>query len=93
MRGQLRFPSPVRSEFENNQKWLDGLDKVYNKSNNDVWASVACDVKAGEITTVKLEIPKDSTGICFVRVMVDGESRLSLGSESVIVSKPKEDSK
>ena len=93
MRGQLRFPSPVRSEFENNQKWLDGLDKVYNKSNNDVWASVACDVKAGESTTVKLEIPKDSTGICFVRVMVDGENRLSLGSESVIISKPKEDSK
>ena len=36
MRGQLRFPNPIRTEFENEQNWRDELDDVYNKANDDV---------------------------------------------------------
>jgi len=85
-RDLTRKQVPYRNQFENTPAVLASYNQTYEMANDPVWCrhSIRIDGEA----TLKVDIPQEARGPCFVRVHVSGRDGFSVGAGSVYVRPP-----
>ncbi len=82
-RDLTRKAVPHRSQFVSTPAVLASYNQTYEMANDPVWTRRT--VKLNGAKALKLSIPKDARGPCFVRVHVTGPAGFSIGAGSVYI--------
>ncbi len=85
----VKRPAP-RVVFPRTDEQMNRLQEDFQRANNLCLASVAGDVPEGRFQ-MRLAVPEQSEGRCFVRAFVQGPSDFAMGAAPVRVSQPKPD--
>jgi hypothetical protein len=73
---------PRRGQYESTGNAAEQFDAVYQAANNPRWASATVAVENRHFSA-DLEVPKNLSGRCHVRVFVEGANDFALGSTEV----------
>ena len=88
-RDRTTFTPPARRNYDPSDEMLAEYTDVYQRANNQRWASSLATVTSEEFE-IELQIPTDAFGPCYVRVFVDGNNQFAMGSSPVFVKKSEE---
>ena len=86
-RDRTREAAPLRRQFPITDAGLRGYNATYHRSNDRCWVSKLVSIPAGLAETTLL-VPAESRGPCHVRVFIEGDQRVALGSADIFVRRP-----
>ena len=89
-RGQPRTTIARRETYAVDDASLRQMQSDYADANEVRYATTSLDVAAGEFTA-RLLVPSDASGLCDVRIFVQGPNAFALGSTNVSVRRPRAD--
>lgn len=73
---------PVRREFSADHDHLSGFNATYHQANNHIWTDTTFPGDGGTFEQI-LTIPAHCLGACYVRVLVEGEKGIAVGSQAI----------
>ncbi|MEX2356726.1 MAG: hypothetical protein WEE51_00260, partial [Pirellulaceae bacterium] len=76
---------PIRREFSADHDHLSGFNATYHQANNHIWTDTTFPGQGGVFQQV-LTIPAHCLGPCYVRVLVEGEKGIAVGSQAIEIS-------
>jgi hypothetical protein len=85
-RDQFKSPLPARDSFEFSLESRNEMQKTYLAANDRVWTHGEVDLTAGE-NSVRLAIPANAAGPCYVRIYARGESKDAVGSTRIFIAR------
>ncbi len=78
---------PRRDRYESSAKSWAQFDATYKQANNSQLAAVTAEVHNGHFTA-DLPIPVNATGLCSVRVFVEGADDCAVGASNLQIAAP-----
>jgi hypothetical protein len=83
-RDRLTFAPPSRLKYDEAEETLAAFSGIYARANDLRLTSVALGTSDREFTAV-LQVPKEASGPCHVRVFVQGATNFAAGSADVLI--------
>ena len=82
--GQLTFPPPQRTRYQDNDNWLADFEDVYKRANDPRWWNQQLRVRESPCT-IQIPIPAAAQGACSVRVVLEGRGGWATGASSLYI--------
>jgi hypothetical protein len=86
-RGQLRAAIARREKYSSDLAAQQQMQRDYTSASDPRFATTSLEVTRGNFTA-RLPVPRDASGLCDVRIFVQGPNAFALGSTSVSVRQP-----
>jgi hypothetical protein len=83
-----RIQLPRRDRYESSAKARKEFDATYERANNPRLAAVSTEVRDGHFSA-ELPIPKDVSGLCSVRIFVQGKDDCAVGASKLRIADAK----
>ena len=87
-RDRLAVAPPPRTEYRNAPEALAEFQRVYRLANDPRLALTDLTIEKG-VVRGRLDVPRGATGVCHVRIFVEGADACAVGSVATKIESPK----